>query len=128
VFAERVSTMRAYQQQAAGYDAEASGGPFADDEPVLAELARVLRPAGDLVTSHIHHELVTRGSVITARGPAGEPYIAATYRHQLGDYLRSALRLASRYGGARSCGPPRRSSDRPGPRLTSATGRTGPGL
>jgi hypothetical protein len=29
--------------------------------------------------------------VIKARGPAGEPYIAATYRHQLGDYLRAAL-------------------------------------
>jgi len=31
--------------------------------------------------------------VISARGPAGEPWIAATYRHQLGDYLRPALRL-----------------------------------
>jgi len=62
-------------------------------DPVLAEFARVLRPGGDLVISDIHHELVTRGSVITARGPAGEPCIAATYRHQLGDYLRPALRL-----------------------------------
>jgi hypothetical protein len=40
----------------------------------------------------MHHERVTRGSVITARGPAGEPRIAATYRHKLGDYLRAALR------------------------------------
>jgi len=62
-------------------------------EPVLAEFARVLRPGGDLVISDIHHELVTRGSVITARGPAGEPCIVATYRHQLGDYLRPALSL-----------------------------------
>jgi ubiquinone/menaquinone biosynthesis C-methylase UbiE len=62
-------------------------------QPVLAEFARVLRPGGDLVISDIHHKLVTRGSVITARGPAGEPLIAATYRHQLGDYLRPALRL-----------------------------------
>jgi ubiquinone/menaquinone biosynthesis C-methylase UbiE len=60
-------------------------------EPVLAEFARVLRPGGDLVIFDIHHELVTRGSVITARGPAGEPCIVATYRHQLGDYLRAAL-------------------------------------
>jgi SAM-dependent methyltransferase len=60
-------------------------------QPVLAEFARVLRPGGDLVISDVHHELVTRGSVITARGPAGEPCIVATYRHQLGDYLRAAL-------------------------------------
>ena len=59
-------------------------------QPVLAEFARVLRPGGDLVISDIHHELVTRGSVITARGPAGGPCIAATYRHTLGDYLRPA--------------------------------------
>ena len=62
-------------------------------EPVLAEFARVLRPGGDLVISDVHHQLVTRGSVITARGPAGEPCIAATYRHQLGDHLRAALSL-----------------------------------
>ena len=58
-----------------------------------AEFARVLRPGGNLVISDIHHELVTRGSVITARGPAGQPWVAATYRHQLGDYLRPALSL-----------------------------------
>jgi SAM-dependent methyltransferase len=62
-------------------------------QPVLAEFARVLRPGGDLVISDIHHEHVTRGSVITARGPAGEPQIAATYRHSLGVYLRTALSL-----------------------------------
>jgi SAM-dependent methyltransferase len=182
VLAERVSTVLAYQQQSAGYDAEAGGGLFAADEPVvaeylsgreagvaldaacgtgrfaeflarcghrvigvdsspdmlayarrrvpdgefrlgaldrlplpadsvdvitcalalvhvphlepvLAEFARVLRPGGDLVISDIHHELTTRGSVISARGPAGDPCIAATYRHRLGDYLRPALSL-----------------------------------
>jgi ubiquinone/menaquinone biosynthesis C-methylase UbiE len=61
-------------------------------DPVLAEFARVLRPGGDLVISDVHHELITRGSVMTCRGPAGEPRIAPTYRHQLGDYLRAALR------------------------------------
>jgi hypothetical protein len=60
---------------------------------VLAEFARVLRPGGDLVISDVHHENITRGSVMTTRGPAGEPRIAPTYRHQLGDYLRPALRL-----------------------------------
>src|SRR5580658_7508417 len=193
VFAERVSTVLAYQQQAAGYDAEAGGGLFATDEPivaeylsgrepgvaldaacgtgrfaeflarrghrvigvdsspdmlayaqrrvpdgefrvgeldplplpdysvdvivcalalvhvprlepVLAEFARVLRPGGDLVISDVHHELVTRGSVMTGRGPAGEPLIAPTYRHQLGDYLRAALSLGLQ---VRRCEEPR---------------------
>jgi ubiquinone/menaquinone biosynthesis C-methylase UbiE len=61
-------------------------------DPVLAEFARVLRPGGDLVISDIHHELLTRGSAMTTLGPAGEPRIAPSYRHQLGDYLRPALR------------------------------------
>jgi SAM-dependent methyltransferase len=193
VSAERVSTVFAYEQQSAGYDAEAGGGLFAADEPVvaeylagrepgvaldaacgtgrfaeflarlghrvigvdsspdmlararrrvpdgefrvgeldrlplpddsvdvivcalalvhvprlepvLAEFARVLCPGGDLVISDVHHELVTRGSVITARGPAGEPCVAATYRHQLGDYLRPALSLGLQ---VRRCEEPR---------------------
>jgi ubiquinone/menaquinone biosynthesis C-methylase UbiE len=193
VLAERVSTVTAYQQQAACYDAEAGGGLFAEDEPVvaeflsgrepgvaldaacgtgrfaeflarrgyqvigtdsspgmlaharrrvpggefhladldrlplrndcadvivcalalvhvpdlhpvLAEFARVLRPGGDLIISDIHHELTTRGSVISARGPAGEPCIATTYRHQLGDYLRAALSLGLQ---VRRCEEPR---------------------
>jgi SAM-dependent methyltransferase len=193
VSAERVSTVLAYHQQSAGYDAEAGGGLFATDEPivaeylsgrtpgvaldaacgtgrfaeflarrghrvigvdsspdmlayarrrvpdgefrvgeldrlplpdesadvivcalalvhvprlepVLAEFARVLRPGGDLVISDVHHELVTRGSVISARGPAGQPWIAATFRHQLGDYLRPALSLGLQ---VRRCEEPR---------------------
>jgi SAM-dependent methyltransferase len=64
-----------------------------DLEPVLAEFARVLRPGGDLVISDIHYELATRGSRITVRGPAGEPLLAPSYRHKLGDYPRPALSL-----------------------------------
>jgi ubiquinone/menaquinone biosynthesis C-methylase UbiE len=48
-------------------------------DPVLAEFARVLRPGGDLVISDVHHELVTRGSTMTVRGPAGA-YLPASAR------------------------------------------------
>jgi ubiquinone/menaquinone biosynthesis C-methylase UbiE len=37
VLAERVTTAAAYEQQAVGYDAEAGGGLFAADEPVVTE-------------------------------------------------------------------------------------------
>src|SRR5215831_13216805 len=87
-------------------------------QPVLAEFARVLRPGGDLVISDIHHELVTRGSVIKARGPAGEPCIAATYRHRLGDYLRPALSLGFQ---VRRCEEPG-SAHRAGPLPEPAAG------
>jgi ubiquinone/menaquinone biosynthesis C-methylase UbiE len=73
-------------------------------DPVLAEFARVLRPGGDLVISDIHHELTTRGSAITTVGPAGQPRIVPTYRHQLGDYLRPALSLGLQ---VRRCEEPR---------------------
>ena len=97
-------------------------------QPVLAEFARVLRPGGDLVISDVHHELVTRGSVVKARGPAGEPRIVATYRHQLGDYLRAALSLGLQ---VRRCeAPARRPAERAAARARgrrSATGGTGRG-
>ncbi len=59
--------------------------------PVMAEFARVLRAGGDLVISDTHHELVFRGSIVKAIGPAGEPGVVATYRHTPGDFLRAAL-------------------------------------
>jgi SAM-dependent methyltransferase len=199
VFPERVSTVLAYEQLSAGYDAEAGGGLFAADEPivaeylsdrepgvaldaacgtgrfaeflsrrghrvigvdsspdmlaharrrvpdgefllgeldrlplpddsvdvlvcalaldhvprlepVVAEFARVLRPGGDLVISDMHHEQITRGSVMSALGPAGERWIADSYRHTPGDYLRPALRLGLQ---VRRCEEPgsRHSSD-----------------
>jgi SAM-dependent methyltransferase len=73
--------------------------------PVLAEFARVLRPGGHLVVSDAHHELVLRGSVVHAPGPAGEPGLAPTYRHTAGDYLRAALPYGLR---VRRCEEPRR--------------------
>ena len=101
VSAERVSTVLAYEQQSAGYDAEAGGGLFAADEPVVAEYLGGREPG---VALDAACGTGTRGSVITARGPAGEPCIAATYRHQLGDYLRPALRLGFQ---VRRCEEPR---------------------
>ena len=80
-----------------------------DLQPVLAEFARVLRPGGDLVISGIHPELITRGSVISGRGPAGEACIAPSYRHQLGDYLRPALSLGLQ---VKRCEEPRTASTR----------------
>jgi ubiquinone/menaquinone biosynthesis C-methylase UbiE len=78
-------------------------------QPVFAEFARVLRPGGDLVISDVHHEQITRGSVMTTRGPAGQPWIAATCRHQLGDYLRAALSLGFQVRGCEE--PTSRSSE-----------------
>lgn len=74
-------------------------------DPVLAELARVLRPGGHLVVSDVHHELVLLGSVVKALGPAGEPGLVATYRHTPGDFLRAALPLGLQ---VRRCEEPRR--------------------
>ena len=53
----------------------------------MAEFARVLRPAGHLVISDAHHELVFRGSVVHALTSSGEPGLVATYRHSLGDFF-----------------------------------------
>jgi SAM-dependent methyltransferase len=74
-------------------------------QPVFGEFARVLRLGGDLVISDMHYEQVTRGSVISAIGPAGEPCIATTYRHPLGDYLRAALSLGFQVRGCEEPSP-----------------------
>lgn len=73
--------------------------------PVMAEFARVLRPGGHLVISDTHHELVFRGSIVKALGPAGQPGLVRTYRHTLGDFLRAALPVGLQ---VRRCEEPRR--------------------
>jgi hypothetical protein len=82
--------------------------------------AQVLLPGGDLIISDIHHELVTRGSAITARGPAGEARIVPACRHQLGDYLRAAVSLGRH---VRRCEEPRAGrADGPPPEPATETG------
>lgn len=81
--------------------------------PVMAELARVLRPGGHLVISDVHHELVQLGSVVNAPGPADEPGWTPTYRHPAGDYLRAALSVGLQ---VRRCEEPRPTlPDQPSP-------------
>jgi hypothetical protein len=96
-------------------------------DPALAEFVRVPRPGGHLVISDVHHELVTRGSVMTARGPAGEPCAVVTYRHQLGDCPRPALRVGLRVRRCEEPGVPAPAGPLPDLRWRSVGGGIGRG-
>jgi SAM-dependent methyltransferase len=80
--------------------------------PVLAEFARVLRPAGHMAISAAHHDIVIRGSVPHAPGPNDEPGLVASYRHTTGDYIRAALRAGLQIRG---CEEPQGSDHDPPP-------------
>ncbi|RSM43846.1 class I SAM-dependent methyltransferase [Amycolatopsis balhimycina DSM 5908] len=73
-------------------------------KPVMAEFARVLRAGGHLVIADVHPEAVARGSIPPVRGPDGRPGRLVSYRHLIGDYLRTALQVGLQ---PRSCEEPR---------------------
>ena len=67
VLAERVSSVTAYEQQSASYDAHAGGGLFAADERVVAECLGCSRPLG---------------AAFTRGGPATRPRTLTRYVSQ----------------------------------------------
>ncbi|MER7079994.1 class I SAM-dependent methyltransferase, partial [Saccharopolyspora kobensis] len=68
-------------------------------EPVFAEFARVLRPGGHLVISDMHPGRVMFGSVPPVRDAEGRPGRLVSHRHEIGDYLRTALPLGLQLRG-----------------------------
>jgi SAM-dependent methyltransferase len=58
--------------------------------PVMAELARVLRPGGHLIVSNMHASAVLFGSIPRVLTDDGRPARIATWRHETGDYFRAA--------------------------------------
>lgn len=62
-----------------------------DLEPALRELARVVRRGGRVLIADVHPDSVALGSAPAVRTDAGRPARIATYRHSVGDYVRSAL-------------------------------------
>jgi SAM-dependent methyltransferase len=102
VLVERVSTASAYQQQAAGYDAEAGGGLFATDETIVAECLSGREPGVALDaacgTGRYAEFLATRGHQVIGvdsspdmlayarrRVPDGEFHVAELDRLPLAD-------------------------------------------
>lgn len=71
---------------------------------VFAELVRVLRPGGHLVTSDIHVASLYLGGVATASGPDGRPAMMPASRWLASDYLCAALGLGLR---VLACAEPR---------------------
>jgi SAM-dependent methyltransferase len=67
-----------------------------DLEAVFAELVRLLRPSGHLVTFDIHVASLYLGGVATGSGPDGRPALMPASRWPARDYLSGALGLGLR--------------------------------
>jgi len=102
VVAERVSTVAAYQQVSAGYDAEAGGGLFSADEPIVAECLSSREPGvaldaacgtgrfAELLATHGHQVIGVDTSPdmlahARRRVPNGEFHLAALDQLPLAD-------------------------------------------
>jgi Methyltransferase domain len=87
VLAERVSTVTAYRQWSAGYDAEAAGGLFAMDEPVVASYLDGRKPGVALDaacgTGRFAEFLATRGHRVI--GVDSSPDMLAHARRRVPD-------------------------------------------
>lgn len=79
-----------------------------DLRPVIAELARVLRPGGHLVITDVHREWTLLGSVPRVRSADGEPRLLPAYRHRPSDYLAAALPLGLQVRRCEEPAPPSR--------------------
>ena len=60
------------------------------EEP-MAELARVVRPGGDVVVSDVHHLLLYLGGVIEKADARGQLGVLPTHRYLPTDYLNAGL-------------------------------------
>ena len=129
VLAERVSTVIAYEQQAAGYDAEAGGGLFTADEPLVAQYLSGREPGVALDaacgTGRFAEFLAGRGHRVIGVDSSPDMLAHARRRVPEGEFHVAELGLQVRQCEGRP--RPRHAHHCPYPRHRSATGRTGPG-
>lgn len=109
VLAERVSTELVYQQQAAGYDAEAGGGLFAIDEPVVAAYLAGREPGVALDaacgTGRFAEFLATRGHRVIGVDSSPDMLAYARQRVPDGEFHAGELdRLPLPDDSATTCG------------------------
>jgi 2-polyprenyl-3-methyl-5-hydroxy-6-metoxy-1,4-benzoquinol methylase len=92
VLAERVSSVTAYEQRSASYDAEAGGGLFALDEPLVAEYVDGREPGVALDaacgTGRFAEFLALRGHRVIGVDSCGSPMVSSTSASWTGCHCR----------------------------------------